>query len=443
MILPRAQAALAWILFAALPSLALAQTNVTKTKILQKQDPGQAALDNLLATAQEAMDKKDYPSAVNEYQEYIAKRPDDSFAHFQLGYAFTALARPADAKPEYERAIALNPKMAEAYLNLGLTLLPTDPAAAIEPLQRAAELKPGDAYTQWLLGTAYESAGKLTPAIERYELASRLPDAGANPQVSLGSALLKVGHLADAEAAFHAALALHPPGMIEAQAHLRLAQVLMAEKKPDSAVVELRAYLETQPNDAGARRQLATVLADLGKNDEALAELDRAGSPDSEPLSALLLRSRIYYQAKRNDDAIPVLTKAAALAPKDPDIPARLGHVYMQKRDYANAARALAAAFQIDPKGNDVLGELIAALYFNKNYAAALKEITLLEQRESLPPVAFFMRAACYDKLGQSAEALDAYQKFLAVNRDENSDMYFEATSRTRALTFELKNKKR
>ena len=54
-----------------------------------------------------------------------------------------------------------------------------------------------------------------------------------------------------------------------------------------------------------------------------------------------------------------------------------------------------------------------------------------------------FMRAASYDKLGQAAEALGAYQKFLAVNKDENSDMYFEATSRARALASELKNKKR
>ncbi|HYL47025.1 MAG TPA: hypothetical protein VEU52_08355, partial [Candidatus Limnocylindrales bacterium] len=75
-------------------------------------------------------------------------------------------------------------------------------------------------------------------------------------------------------------------------------------------------------------------------------------------------------------------------------------------------------------------------------YAAALKEIELLEQRESLPPVALFMRAACYDKLGQAAEALDAYQKFLAVNKDETTDMFFEAASRSRALATELKNKR-
>jgi superkiller protein 3 len=438
-----AQAALVFILLAALPFLALAQVNTTRTKIPQKEDPDQAAIDSLLAAAQDAMAKKDYPAAVDSYQQYLSKRPNDAIAHFQLGYAFTALARPADAKPEYERAIELNPNMAEAYENLGLTLLTTDPAAAITPLKQASELRRQDPNVLWALGTAYEAAGKLPEAIEQFEAASRLPGAGPKVQVSLGRALLKTGSAADAAAAFQAALAFHSGGNLEAQAHYGLAEVHLDNKQPEAAAAELKTYLDAEPNNAVARRELAFALAELGKNAEALAELDRAGPPASEPLSALLLRSRIYYQAKRYDDAIPVLQKAATLAPNNPDIPARLGHVYMDKRDYPNAARALAAAFQLDPNGNDILGELIAALYFNKSYAAALKEINLLERRASLPPVALFMRAACYDKLGQVAEALDAYQKFLSVNKDENSDMYFEATSRSRALAFELKNKKR
>jgi hypothetical protein len=41
------------------------------------------------------------------------------------------------------------------------------------------------------------------------------------------------------------------------------------------------------------------------------------------------------------------------------------------------------------------------------------------------------------------APALDAYQKFLQLNKDETSDMYFEAAARSRTLARELKDKKR
>ncbi len=53
------------------------------------------------------------------------------------------------------------------------------------------------------------------------------------------------------------------------------------------------------------------------------------------------------------------------------------------------------------------------------------------------------MRAVCYDNLGQAAQALDAYQKFLKLNTDQNSDMYFVSTERVRVLIRELQNKKR
>ena len=110
--------ALILIFLAALPSPALAQSNTTRTKI-NAPDPEQDESNALLATAQDAMSKKDYSAAVDAYHSYLTMRPDDAIAHFQLGYAFTALSRPADARPEYERAIELNPNMAEAYENLG------------------------------------------------------------------------------------------------------------------------------------------------------------------------------------------------------------------------------------------------------------------------------------------------------------------------------------
>jgi len=115
----------------------------------------------------------------------------------------------------------------------------------------------------------------------------------------------------------------------------------------------------------------------------------------------------------------------------------------MQKKSYPDAVRELMAALKIDPKANDVLGELVTAEYLNKNYAATLKGLDLLSQRQALPASTWFVRADCYDKLGQPAPALEAYQKFLSLNKDENNDMYFEATARVRVLAREVKDKKR
>ena len=158
-------------------------------------------------------------------------------------------------------------------------------------------------------------------------------------------------------------------------------------------------------------------------------------------MRALKLRAQIYFEKQRFDDAIPVLQRAQALAPNDPLIPALLGHLQLEKKAYAEAVRELIAAFQMAPTSDDVLKDLVLAQYMNKNYPAALDGIDLLSKRESLPPGSWFMRADCYDKLGQAANALEAYQRFLNLNKDTNNDMYFDATARVRTLDRELKKR--
>jgi superkiller protein 3 len=418
-----------------------AQGTVPANKRVQHfPDPDAVALNNLLTAAQESMGRKDYAAAAQNYQEYLAKKPDDASGHFQLGYAYSALHQPSDAKREYEKAISLDPRMAAAYLNLGLTLLDGDPQGAIAPLQKVAELTPDQAEPKYLLGVALERSGKAAEAIEQYEAAEKLDEKNYDVRFALGRTLLAVNRPAGAEPEFRAALGLRPDS---GTARLGLAQSLLAQKKPEAAIAELAAYLEKQPNDVAVRVEYASVLVDLGKNDEALAELDRCHAAGPENLAALKLRSLIYFRTKRYDDAIPTLEKAEALAPEDVDIRARLGHVYLEKKDYPDAVRELIAAFRMNPNANDVLGDLIAAQYLNKNYSAALKGLDVLSTREALPLGTLFIRATCYDKLGQVAEALDAYQKFLSQNKDETSDMYFEATARVRFLTRELQNKKR
>jgi tetratricopeptide (TPR) repeat protein len=406
-------------------------------------DPAAQALNDLLNAAQAAIDKQDFEAAAQDYRDYLAKRPDDAVVHYDLGYVYSGLNRPSDAKGEYQRAIDLDPKMAAAYLNLGATVLESDPAAAVDALEKAADLAPQDAHTKWVLGTALERSGKLSDAIEQYQAGKKLDDADFKIRLSLAHALLVAGHPSDAESEYRAALALKGALTEMAQVHRGLAETLIAEKKTPDASSELAAYLASQPNDAKARIDHASLLFDMDKLDDALAELDRAAKSRPEDLRALKLRSGIFWKQKRYADVVAVLQKAAAIAPSDADISARLGEAYLQTKDYSNATRWLAASYHLNPDANDVLAYLIDAEFGNKNYAQALAALDELSRREQLPLASWYVRAVCYDNLGQAVQALDAYQRFLQLNKDENSDMYFVSTARVRVLTRELQNKKR
>lgn len=440
-------------LFCCAACLALGTTSQAQTQSPSTAKKHPAAVDatsrelnRLLSDAQEAVNKQDYDTAAKDYEQYLQKKPDDASVHYNLGYVYTALERPEDARTEYEKAISLapsDPKMAPAYQNLGVTLLPNDPAAAVDPLRHAVDMLPQDAHVKWLLGTALERSGKLPAAIEQFQSAQKLDPKDIDIASSLAYALLSAQRFSDAEAAYRAELAMHPEDLTLQQAHLGLANSLVAQKKLEEAASEFGAYLELAPKDTAVRIERASALVDLGKNDDALAELDRAAAAGPESLRALKLRSQLYWEMKRYDDAVPVLQRAAALAPNDPNVLDRLGRVYLAKKDYPNALRWLVAAYKLSPDANDLLAQVIQAEYLNNNYAQALAGLDVLSNRQQLPAASWYVRATCYDKLGQIQPALDAYKKFLELNKDENSDMYFVSTSRVRTLTRELKDKTR
>jgi len=434
------------LLFALLVPAQSPAQNATSSKNRLRPNASASELNRLLAAAQDAVAQQDYQSAAQDYEAYLAKKPDDASVHYNLGYVYTALERPDEAKSEYEKAVLLdpdNPKMAAAYRNLGLTLLPRDPAAAVDPFEHASKLQPQDAQNKWLLGTALERSGKLLPAIDQFQAAQKLDDKNLEISASLAHALLSAGRFEEAEAVYRSTLSLGPRDATLRQAHLGLANSLVAQKKLAEAATEFGAYLALNPADSAARIERASALVDLGQQDEALAELDRAQVSGPETLRALKLRSEIYWEKKRYDDAIPALERAVNLAPRDANLADRLGRVYLAKKDYPNTLHWTVEAYNLNPAANDVLAEVVEAEYLNKNYQQALAALDALSKREELPASSWYLRATCYDKLGQLPQALEAYQMFLQLNKDENSDMYFVSTSRVRTLTRELKDKKR
>src|SRR5712664_1911259 len=100
-------------------------------------------LNDLLDEAQRSIDANQFEAALPPLQKFLEEKPEVAFAHFQLAYAYTALHRSDEARAQYERAMSLDPKMPEAYLNLGILLLDKqDYAAAVAPLSKAVELLP-------------------------------------------------------------------------------------------------------------------------------------------------------------------------------------------------------------------------------------------------------------------------------------------------------------
>src|SRR5438876_455545 len=131
-------------------------------------------LNDLLDEAKRDIDKNEFEAAITPLQKVIAEQPDSAYAHFQLAYVYTALNKSEEARAEYERTIAIDPKMSEAHLDLGILLLDKDPAASVAPLTKAAELLPAQSRPHFLLGVALERSGNASTAATAFENAVAL-----------------------------------------------------------------------------------------------------------------------------------------------------------------------------------------------------------------------------------------------------------------------------
>src|SRR6202022_486508 len=394
----------------------------------------------LLDEAQRAIDKNNFEDAIPPLQKFLAEQPDVAYGHFQLAYTYTALKRTDEARAEYERAIAIDPKMAEAYLNLGMLLLNNGKdAAAVAPLRKAVELLPAQSRPRYLLAVAQERSGDEAAAAESFASGLALDPNDLPAIVSLGWSDLRRNKPAEAELKFRRALDIQPqtPGALRG-----LAQSLDAQKKPEAADA-YRNYLAIENTDAAARARLIHLLVEQGQNDDAIAELEKADADRPPSLESLKLRADILIAQKKLDAAIATLQQAIALAPRDPQLIAGLGRVYLEKRDFPSAEKQFKSALQIDANNAANWKDLSSTYYLSGNCPATLNTLDVVAKMETPAAGTWFIRALCYDKLRQLRPALDAYDKFLALEQGKTSDQVWQAQQRSKILKRMLEGKKK
>src|SRR5207302_4339425 len=336
-------------------------------------------LNDLLEEAQRDIDKNNFADAIAPLQKVIAEQPEFAYAHFQLAYVYTALKRTDEARAEYTRTIAIDPKMSEAYLNLGMLLLDKLDAAAIAPLQKAVELLPAQSRPRYLLAVALDRSGDRAGAAKSFEALLHLDPNDITAIDYLGWVALRDGKADEAEARFRHALEVLPNGP---EAHKGLAHSLDAQKKPETAGV-YHDYLELRPDDSEARSRLIHLLIEQKQNDAALAELDRLDGGKQPTLESLKLRADIQIAGKNWDDSIVTLQQALVLAPNDAQLHGGLGRILLQKRNFAAAEKELRIALRLDGKNLTYWKDLSSTFFLEGNYPAALAtldEIAKVEQ---------------------------------------------------------------
>jgi tetratricopeptide (TPR) repeat protein len=139
-----------------------------------------------------------------------------------LGAAYLAAGRSADALRAWEEAARLLPDNPETIANraLGREAAGDFPGAAAD-FERASTLRGGDAILRYRAGRAWERAGRADEASAAYRESIREAPGSPVPQKALGLLLLTRGDRAGARQALERAAALDPGGSVMDDAALR------------------------------------------------------------------------------------------------------------------------------------------------------------------------------------------------------------------------------
>jgi tetratricopeptide (TPR) repeat protein len=108
-------------------------------------------------------------------------------------------AAPDEAAEAYRRALALDPRHADAHVNLGRLMHESgDAEAAREHYHRALDCRPDDATAAFNLGVALEDLGRPREALAAYENALALDPGNADAHYNAASLCERLGQPADA-----------------------------------------------------------------------------------------------------------------------------------------------------------------------------------------------------------------------------------------------------
>ncbi len=175
-----------------------------------------------------------------------ALREREAARLFAQGAEHQRAGRLEESIPDYTRALALNPNLAEAYNNLGIVLRGTGrPEAAVACYRRAIALRPRNATSYTNLGNVLRDLGRAEAAVASHQQAVHLDQGNPNALHNLGAALRDLGRWDQALDCFERALQANPrhvPSQIDRGRSLLLAGEYGAGFKDLEARFQLAGY---------------------------------------------------------------------------------------------------------------------------------------------------------------------------------------------------------
>jgi protein O-GlcNAc transferase len=329
----------------------------TEDALSQAQTPAAAALQAKLNQGMALHRQEKLADAERCYVEVLQRRPTHFAALHLLGVIACQTRRTERGVELIERAIGLNPNVAEAHNNLGNGLRGLKrPAEALASYDKAIALKSGFAEAHNNRGNALMDLKRHEEAITSYDNAIALNPDYANAYNNRGTALKNVKRHEAAIASYDKAIALKPDF---AEAHNNRGNALKDLKRPVEAIGSYDKAIALKPDFAEAHNNRGNALTDLKRLAESLASYDKAIALKPDFAEAHYNRGNALTLLNRPEEAITSCDNAIALKPDYADAYNNRGNALKSLSRYEEALVSYDKAIALKPDIEFLYGNLI------------------------------------------------------------------------------------
>ena len=289
--------------------------------------------------------ERDPAQAAEQASEILKVVPEHPLASLLLGRAYRLSGDAAAAVAILQPLTSAQTNWANAHYELGLAQTNANqPHAALVALQRAVALNPRMPDAWRAIGDHWTLSGNPVAADAAY--AQHIKASTHDPQLLIAAAALVDGRIAEAEFLLRAHLKKTPTDVVAIR---MLAEVAARLGRNTSAESLLESCLELAPSFHPARHQYAIVLQRQNKAAAALREIDRLSQVDPHNASYRNLKAVVLVKIGEYRESIKIYEEVLATHSEHPKIWLSYGHALATAGREKDAAAAYRKSIEAAP----------------------------------------------------------------------------------------------
>jgi len=354
------------------------------------------------------LQQKRINDCIYQVTQVLQDNDDLAIVHNVLGTAYLSKGDFEQATKHFDRAIALDPLLADPHVKKGLLDLSQQNNQQAEfELEKALEVAPESLNTRFLLASLYLKQKNYQGVIDLLQAGLDGSDQDALLYNYMAAAYLAQKQNAQGIAALEKAKAAKADYLTP---YFNLANYYLIHQQREKALDEYRAILEVAPDNLRALVAMASLEEVSGNNEAALTGYQLARKTN-EPRGFMVLAG-YYLRIKEPQKSAQVIEDAYLAHPENPDILRARGRLKLDEKDYPAAIETFKELEKVNPTAGTTL---LAAAWIaagDKDKAISLAQREIAENPKS--GTGYFLLAAVEQQIGQGPKAVEALQQGIA-----------------------------